>query len=758
MSKYYYRGGVKFVFAKGSIYCNEPMFIDIETSNNHAEDPHDLRTWIVSIQVLFHNEYHLFRYPEELIKYLKSLYYKLYLKPSEKFKKKLIIYIHNLSYDMSYLYPYLLQLPGVEPEADYQGIIEGPNKFLSLVFGSYEFRCSYRLSGMSLEKWSKEMGAEHVKKVGMYDYDKVLYPDSELSEEEQDYDKYDVYSMRDSLNKQMKYFKDDITTIPLTKTGYIRRTLRKSCFNDPHYKKKYFWDTKLSARNYEYCLKSFAGGYTHNNRFWRDTLVEVGKTYEYIPNSGIYIKVDKIKHRDFKSHYPTQQTCSNRFPIGRPQHVYDCSKMPFVYTVEDILKEQYEFTHFIKLLVTDCELRDEYISMPFMQLSKCYQADFQTKICDNGRILKASGSFIMYVDTITLSILAEQYTMECAVLDVYRMKNGPLPSCMVEVVDKYFKGKSDKKALVHELEEAYGSLHPKTIEAEFDLMQEKAGLNSIYGCTVQQPLKDVFQIDKNMEFSFKKKYISESEVEEGLESYYTGKNNFLPYQVGCVVTSLARLELYEFIKLIGYEYVLYSDTDSLFYISTPEIERRIEEKNKELRSNAHYVELKSGKKEYYNEFSEELDCLAFKGLHAKCYGIVQAQHMNKKGELIPPELKITIAGVPARTIIRMEEDKPIYYTREEELSGPEKDPIRALDHLRDNFTFHINAGLCALYIGAEGYGEIRKPEILHIDGHEIHTAGGCVLKKLESKTVIVDPDNKKKKKNYDEEINPDSMR
>ena len=59
MSKYYYRAGVKFVFAKGAIYCNEPMFVDIETSNNHAEDPADLRTWIVSIQVLFHNEYHL---------------------------------------------------------------------------------------------------------------------------------------------------------------------------------------------------------------------------------------------------------------------------------------------------------------------------------------------------------------------------------------------------------------------------------------------------------------------------------------------------------------------------------------------------------------------------------------------------------------------------------------------------------------------------------------------------------------------------
>ena len=746
MSKYWMRGGVRFSYTKGRIYCLEPMFVDIETANNHAEEPSDLRTWIVSIQVLFNNEYHLFRYPEEFVKYLRKLYYKLGLKPYDDTEKKLIIYIHNLSYDMSYLYPYLLDLPGIDKDAKYQGIIEAPNKFLSLVFGSYEFRCSYRLSGMSLEKWSKEMNAEHIKKVGMYDYDKVLYPDSKLSEDEQDYDRFDVYAMRDCLYKQMAYYGDDITTIPLTKTGYIRRTLRKSCFNDPHYKKKYFWDNKLSAVNYEYCLKSFSGGYTHNNRFWRDTLIEVGKVYEYIPGSGIYVKVDKIKHRDFKSHYPTQQTCYKRFPIGRPQHIYDCSSMPFVYTVEEILSEAEEFTHFVKLLITDCSLRDPNCSMPFMQLSKCYQATFSNKIVDNGRIIKASGSFIMYVDTLTLQILAEQYTMECAVLDVYRMKNGPLPDCIIKVVDKYFKGKSDKKALVHQLTEEFGKLDPKTVEAEFDLMQEKAGLNSIYGCTVQQALKDVFQIDDNMNFSYKTKYISQQEVEEGLEGYYSGKNNFLAYQLGCVVTSLARFELYQFIKLIGYEYVLYSDTDSLFYISTPEIEKRIEEKNRSLRETAHYVELENGKREYYNEFTEEPECLAFKGLHSKCYGVV-----TSKG------LEITIAGVPARTIIGMEGDKPIYYTREEELSGSEKDPIRALDHLTDNFTFKVNTGICALYIGALGYKTERKPEIINIDGHEIHTAGGCVLNKLDTKTVVLDPNNKNKK--YDEvDINPESMR
>ena len=732
MSKVFKYKGLKFTFAKNLIYCLEPMFLDIETSNNHAEDPADLRTWISSIRVGFNKRYYKFRYPEELITFLRNIRSKYKLYP-DKFSKRLVCFVHNLSYDASYLIPYLNMLP--DDNQTYQGIIEDKNKILTYVRGCFEFRCSYRLSGMSLEKWGKEMNIEHKKKVGLYDYNKIIFPDQEETEQEDEYELFDILSMEECLSKQLSYFGDDITTIPLTKTGYIRRTLRRSCRNDRYYRKQYFFENRLNAPNYEYCLKSFAGGYTHNNRYWRDVLIEAGKTYEYIPNSGIYIHVDKIKHRDFKSHYPTQQTCSNLFPIGRPQHVYD-NNMHYALSIEEILEESEQFTYFVKMRITKAQLRDMTCSMPFMQFSKCYEAHITNCIKDNGRIISIEGDFITYVDSLTLRILREQYSMEYEIIDAYRMSNGRLPDCLVAVVDKYFKGKSDKKALVHELTAKFGKLDNRTVEAEFDLMQEKAGLNSIYGCCVMQPLKTEYQVDNEMEFSVKKSYIAEDEVEKGLEDYYRGKNNFLPYQIGCVVTSLARYELFLLIsKVIGYERCLYSDTDSIFYISDEETEKRIEAFNAERRAKAHYVELENGQKEYYDEFTEEPDCLAFKGLHSKCYGVV-----TEKG------LEITIAGVPARTIIGMNGEEPIYYTREQELAGDEKDPIKALDHLADSFTFKVNTGQCALYIGATGYQTPRVPEIIYIDGHEIHTAGGCVISKLDSKTIVMDPDNKKKKK------------
>lgn len=107
----------------------------------------------------------------------------------------------------------------------------------------------------------------------------------------------------------------------------------------------------------------------------------------------------------------------------------------------------------------------------------------------------------------------------------------------------------------------------------------------------------------------------------------------------------------------------------------------------------------------------------------------------------------------------MKDDKPVYYTREEELAGEEKDPIKALDHLADNFIFKVNTGVSALYIGAEGYQMPRKPQVIFIDGHEIHTAGGCVLRRLDEKRVVLDPENKtKKKEDYEENVDPESIK
>lgn len=716
---------IPFCLSKGYFVCMVPVYLDIETSNNHATDPKELVTWISSIQVEFNGHYFLLRTPEELIEFYKTLYegLKLYPKESDRFKKKVLTFIHNSSYDLSYLVPYFKEyLPHYEGD---NSLIEGPNKFLTYVQGSLEFRCSYRLSNMSLAKWSEEMNIEHKKKIGLYDYDRVIYQDSELSENEQLYDRYDILAMKECLEKNNEFHHDDLSTMVLTFTGYVRRELRKSCKASKYYRDKYFYKNRLDASLFYAFEKSYSGGMTHNNRFFADQLIECGKSYKIMNKT---VKVDLIGHRDFKSHYPSQMACYD-FPLGVPQLVFDITQFDDGIEIPEILSYSPKFYTMSVIRFYGAELTDMSITIPFMQYSKFNEKNLSDVRLDNGRVIYAHGEWIMYLDNIMLSILDEQYDLDYEVLKVWKIEAMKLPPEILNVVDRFFKGKSDHKNIVNELTEQFGKLDPRTLAEQFELSQQKISLNSIYGCTCMNPIRMNYECSDDMEFIPKTDHRSFEAIKEGLDKYYKGYNNFLSYAIGCAVTSLAKMELYEYIKVIGYENILYVDTDSAFYVKTPEIENRIEALNQLKKERAHYVILDNGKKEYYDAFEPEPDCYAFKGLHSKCYGVITAHG-----------LELTIAGVPSRTLTGLtKEGKPLYFTREQEISevnkGVELPPKMALDKLSDDLTFYVNTGATALYIGATGHGSERKPQLVNVNGHIVSTAGGCVIKRLDSKKI-----------------------
>lgn len=725
MTKSFMINNIPFTISKGFIVCLVPIHLDIETSNNHADDPKDLITWVSSIQVEFNGFYYLLRTPEQLIEFYKVIYKNLQMEAREgdKLPKKVITFIHNSSYDLSYLVPYFSEyLP--HHKNDNQGLIESPNKFLTYCQAGFEWRCSYRLSNMSLAKWSQELNVEHKKQIGLYDYDKVIYQDDELTEDEQTYDKYDILSMKECIIKTNQYYKDDMATMPLTFTGYVRRDLRRSCKRSPYYRKKYFLKNRLDCDLFYAYEKSYAGGITHNNRFFAGITIEAGKSYKFF-NEDVFVPA--IGHRDFKSHYPTQMACYN-FPIGSPQLIYDITVFENDITIDEILSLFPQFYTMSVIRFYYAEIKTKDITIPFMQFSKMNERELTEYRNDNGRIIYASGSWVMYLDNLMLDILNKQYDLEYEVIKVWKSKAGKLPAEIVDVVNKYFKGKSDKKNIVNDLTEKYGKLDERTIEASFDLMQTKVLLNSLYGCTATNPIRENYSFDDDFNFHVESKHTSREKITEALDEYYNGRNNFLQYSIGCTVTSLAKYELFEYIEAIGYKNILYVDTDSAFYIKTPETDKAIEDLNLKKRLTAQSVILDNGQTEYYDCFDQEPDCIAFRGLHSKCYGVVTSHG-----------LELTIAGIPARTIIGMKDNKPIYLTREEELSEINKGvmlpPIMALNKLEDDYTFYINTGVTAIYIGAAGNGSPRKPTMVNVNGHMVSTAGGCVINKLKEKKI-----------------------
>ena len=137
--------------------------------------------------------------------------------------RKLIVYIHNASYEFSFL-------KGIYTfEPDEVFAIEARRVLKFSMFNAFEFRCSYLLSNMSLEKFLKEMQVEH-KKQANFDYKKLRYPWTALSDEEMLYCSNDVRGLVEAIYKRLEKDHDNLYSIPLTSTGYVRR----DCKHIPH--------------------------------------------------------------------------------------------------------------------------------------------------------------------------------------------------------------------------------------------------------------------------------------------------------------------------------------------------------------------------------------------------------------------------------------------------------------------------------------------------------------------------------------------
>ena len=713
---YWKRKGKSNVF-----YCSEVIKLDIETAWNHDEiDP---ITWMVSARVIFNGESILFRRPTDLMKWYNSLVKEYNL----TFLKRIVTIIHNASFDLSYLLEYIrVYLPKDRP----YGLFDSPNKVITYRQGCFEFRCTYRLTNESLAKWTEEQAVEHPKKVGMYDYERVLFQDSDLSDQDLIYGEHDCLGMGEAWEKQLRLYKDDVTTAPLTATGYIRRILRRASRRDKYYRNEYFLKNKLTLEEYDATLLSFSGGYVHVNRNVRGELIDSDYMAAHGCDMGIL--------RDFRSFY-INHLMQSLLPVGKPYTWFDIhDKLHRAHkriNLDDILKLYPKYSSITKFRVYDLELKGwsdgkDTVTMPIFQVSKIEERKGKVHYAeDNGRLLKLfSGSFSTYMDNHTLKIFRNQYKGKIVIEKVIIFENGYLPECLQEPINDLFLKKTDLKIIYYDYLKKYGQFNYRTIAAKTNLDIQKKLLNSCFGCFAMKPIKVNYAINETGKMT--------DDYRRGqLEEYYGSRNNFLAFQIGAFLPSICKAELFEYIELIGQDKILYCDTDSLFYISNDEIEKKVEALNAEKQERSKFVIDKNGNKVLYEAFEVQARFKAFKGLHSKCYGYVTDYRDPEKED----ELKLTIAGVPERTIIGMKGDTPIYMTREEELAGVKKseimrnkikkrDPIRSLEKLVTEFKFKVNTGVKVRYVK-------RPIGIVEVDGHRVETAGGAIVIPLPEKQI-----------------------
>ena len=555
---------------KKKSYIAIPGTFDIETTTIIPEDKNK-RPYAFCYQWQFClNGWVVFgRRLEEFTEFLDRLSEAMHLTE----ERKLIIYVHNLPYEFSFLRSFL-RMQHVFC-LDKRKVVR-----MEAQEGKFEFRCSYALSNMTLRKFCENSkGVIHAKLSGDdFNYDKIRTPETELSEEELAYCFNDVKGLEECLMDLLKT--DTVKTIPMTSTGYVRRDFRNS-MRENRRNRELFTATRLDAELFNLLHDAFRGGDTHGNIYHSN------------------VTLDNVGSRDIASSYPFQLMV-RKFPMGKFTKV----SPEWLHEHEAVRKN---YAYVFRVYIEDFQ----YIGTcgnPYIPISKLRNR--KKVINDNGRALSGSGSIA--VTDIDWKIISHEYTWKrILITDLYISKYGDLPEEFKSQVMKYYTDKTFLKGIA---------------EKVYEYMKSKNKLNSSYGMTVTNPAKPDIEYDESTgEFSDQKIPEGETELEfiqELLDKFYKSKNSFLPYQWGVWCTCHARMQLREMLWKIG-EYNVYEDTDSIKFLDPDLINPLFEEKNKELQKLAEeygaVAEDRKGRKLYMGQWDNDGAYTRFKTLGAKKY-------------------------------------------------------------------------------------------------------------------------------------------
>ena len=549
---------------KHKIYQIHPMTFDIETSKIPTDDVGHYQAFMYVWQVCIEGNVVFGRRWEELQEFMKNVVNAYKLSEDER----VVVYVHNLSFEFQFIQDYF-KFTDVFAMAS--------RSILTAKTAHLEFRCSYKLSNMSLAKFIENTpNTLHYKGVDDLDYATVRTPDTPLTEIEYGYCFNDVKGLYECVMELLK--EDNIATIPLTSTGYVRRDCRKA-MNKNKDNRKMFLRSRLTLLQYKLLRECFRGGNTASDRYLTNLILKIVGSY------------------DLSSSYPFQMI-AREYPLGK----WNYGVIPDIKTLEEYNSK---YCTIARYSFKNIRLREEK-PIPYIPQSKCLALGNDREIY-NGRILHADFLTISMTN-IDFDIVKEQYEYdEIAVEEFHYSRKGLLPKELRDTIMYYFEKKSELKGD----EEHY-----------YEYMKSKNKLNSIYGMTVTNILNTEIEYHDG---EYTEKKMNEEEMQEALDKYYKNHRSFLNYSWGVFVTAYARRELEDGLNIAGLD-TIYCDTDSVKFIGNhdKEFEAYNERLNKECEEKGirNYTEV-NGKRYYMGIFDKEKGYDEFITLGAKKYAFLQ---------------------------------------------------------------------------------------------------------------------------------------
>ena len=463
---------------------------------------------------------------------------KFMLKLVEIFKtdetRNFVVYIHNEAFEFQFIRDFLNAYFG-----GFHVFAAQRRKPIYVTTGNgIQFRCSYKLTNMSLEKAvENELGIVHCKAAGDLDYRIIRTADTPLDDTEFGYCVSDVVCLYELIERRLINEHDNLESIPMTSTGYVRRDCRNSCRKDADYREE-FLKQEMTESVYTLLTEAGRGGNTHANRYM---------------SGRVWHEVDSF---DVASSYPAQMFL-RKFPVSKFTPYGEIESMT---ELDGLLSE---YACLFRVIFTGLEVRDN-IGMPYIAKSKS-TAHSNHLTLDNGRVLSVinredrendRGYLALTLTDVDFQIIKEQYTWdEMSISDFHIATYGYLPEALLSQVMAYFRAKTELKDKIKEAEERGDE--EEAANLAYLYAKSKNRLNGIFGMCYTNPVRNVISINE------KGKWIEETpEIADALKKYWKSRNSFLVYAWGVWITAWARRHLEDLFNALGQDRVIYGDTDS----------------------------------------------------------------------------------------------------------------------------------------------------------------------------------------------------
>lgn len=525
-------------------------------------------------------------------------------------KKRLIIYVHNLSFEFQFLCK----------EFKFTNVFATDlRRVLYCEIDGYIFKCSYFLSGYSLNLVAKNLQKYKIKKlVGDLDYSKLRHSKTPLTNDEINYCVNDVKIVMLYIKEYIESVKL-LNNIPLTKTGAVRQYCRKNCFwvNTENYKgRNYRYKNTIKnllisdLNEFNLMQRAFAGGFTHANANFTNEVVK------------------NVSSFDFTSSYPAVMI-AEKYPSSSGKKI-------IIENLKDFEKYINKFLCIFDIEFNNIFSRETYEN--YISVSKCYiKEDFAE---NNGRLICAK-KICLSITNIDFDIIKNCYTWQnLKIGNFYIYQKNYLPTEFVKCILQLYKQKTELKGV-------------DGMEREY--LNSKEMLNSCYGMSVTNPLRNEFIFSCETNDLWNEKKLTDNEKIKMLTDYNLNENRFLFYLWGVFVTSYARKNLWSAIFNINYDYV-YSDTDSVKFINLEKHKQYFETYNKlikiKLQTAAKYHNLdfelfepttKKGIKKLIGVWDFEGTYKNFKTLGAKRYMLEEEHAITIDGKSY--NYSLTVSGV-----------------------------------------------------------------------------------------------------------------